>query len=85
MLKNKLDNGLVYYKLSSAELNIIGGLGICDFCNSYTDEGYLIPVLNHYYCKSCFDEWKSKAQKYPEDGEIEKKRCNYYEQMIGLF
>lgn len=84
MTKHKLDNGLTYYEVSLSDLFRIGGAGICDHCGEFHETGYLIPVLNHWICKKCFDEWKSYAKHYPEDDIYEQRAIEYYESKIPL-
>lgn len=82
MKKFKLENGLTYYEVDIIELFSIGGAGICDHCGQMHSKGYLIPVLNHWICKSCFDEWKKDAKRYPEDDIYEQRSIEYYESKI---
>ena len=84
MKKFHLKNGLIVYESTAAEITLIGGLGICDECNLREPIGYLIPVLNHWMCKSCFEDWKTRARHYPEDDYIEKRNADYYERFIPL-
>lgn len=53
------------------EINHIGGLGICDWCNSASSVGFYIAVLNQWYCPKCYQSWCQRATYYPEDAEIE--------------
>lgn len=83
MLKFHIKCGLIAYKTSTAEIQSIGGLGICDECGKFHPEGgFLVPVLNHWQCKECFDDWKSRAVNYSEDAPYEAKRAAYYEAVI---
>ncbi len=83
MKKFKLKCGLIAYKTTTEEIQSIGGLGICDECGQYHPEGgFLVPVLNHWQCEKCFNEWKGYAKYYPEDAPYEAKRAAYYEAMI---
>lgn len=84
MKKFKLENGLTYYTVSTIELSRIGGLGVCDHCGEYHDKGFLIPVLNHWICEKCFNEWKQDAVHYPEDDVYEQRAIEYYESKIPL-
>ena len=76
--------GLIAYKTTSQELQLIGGLGICDECNTAPGSGYLVPVLNHWMCDKCYEDWQRRAKRYPEDDPIEQKNARYYEAMIPL-
>ena len=84
MRKFKLDNGLTYYEVDIIELVRLGGAGICDHCGEYHTKGYLIPVLNHWICKSCFEEWSKDAKHYPSDDIYERMSIEYYESKIPL-
>lgn len=84
MKKCKLECGLTYYEATRPEIARLGGIGYCDECNEIAEKGYLVPVLNHYMCEECFEDWKKRAKKYPEDLYIEIKNCAYYERMIPL-
>ncbi|OQA48394.1 MAG: hypothetical protein BWY46_01401 [Firmicutes bacterium ADurb.Bin300] len=46
MKKLKTRVGYIAYKVTQAEICKIGGFGICDTCNSTSESGYLVPVLN---------------------------------------
>ena len=84
MRKFKLDNGLTYYEVDIIELFRLGGAGICDHCGEYHTTGYLIPVLNHWICKSCFEEWSKNTKHYPSDDIYERMSIEYYESKIPL-
>jgi hypothetical protein len=84
MEKFKLENGLTYYTVSYKELTRIGGAGICDHCGEHHTQGYLVPVLNHWICKACFEEWKKDARHFPEDDMYEENAIKYYESQIPL-
>ena len=84
MKKFTLENGLTYYTVSLAELFLIGGAGICDHCGTFHETGYLIPVLNHWICEECFNEWKAYANHYIDDDEYEQRAIEYYESKIPL-
>lgn len=83
MQKFYLPNGLIAYRTTVEEMASIGSPGICDECCSKPhDGGYLVPVLNHWMCESCFNEWKEHAKFYPQDVPIELRRAAYYESQI---
>ena len=85
MIKNHLSNGLTYYRVTVPELRLIGGLGICDDCGATPLEGgYLVPVLNHYQCKRCFEDWSSRAKHYSEDDWFEEIQMKYWEYVIPI-
>lgn len=84
MYKVKLLCGYTAYKALWSETMMIGGLGICDECNKFAPEGYLVPVLNHYQCPKCHEDWRERAVYYPEDVWSEKRYEQYYESHIPL-
>ena len=85
MRKFKTKNGYIAYKTTTAEIMITGGRGICDECGTFHPEGgYLVPVLNHWQCEECFNDFQEKIGYYPEDIPFERSRAAYYEKMIPL-
>ena len=71
-------------EVSLTEITQIGGLGICDYCAKPSFNGFLIPVLNRWFCPKCYEEWKSRAVYYPEDKEYEDRKFNQYCKALGL-
>ncbi len=76
--------GLIAYHTTAGELARIGGLGICDECGEHSQDGYLVPVLNHWQCPDCFNAWQNQANYYPEDVPFERMNASYYESRIPL-
>lgn len=76
--------GYVVYKVRRDQLVLIGGLGVCDECNYSSEYGYLIPVLNHYQCPKCFDEWNNHHTYYEEDLLFQDGYVEFYENEIGV-
>lgn len=66
------------------EVLMLGGVGVCDWCNDTSKTGYLVAVLNHWYCDECFHEWYQRAIFYDEDVSIETKNFNYFLSVYGL-
>lgn len=84
MKRINTDKGFIVYRASAEEVARLGGYGVCDHCNEFALSGYLIPVLNHYLCEKCFDEWIKESTYYPEDVEIENRTAEYYENLIPV-
>ncbi len=85
MKKLRSPAGLIAYKTTTEEIYSIGGLGICDDCGTFrADGGYLVPVLNHWMCEECFNDWSGRAKFYPEDAKFELKTAEYYEARIPI-
>lgn len=60
---------------------------ICDWCGrAYlpSDKGYYIAVLNHWYCKKCYEEWYASAEWYPEDADVERRNFDFYAPRLGI-
>lgn len=84
MIKIKTKCGYIAYKVSREEIVSVGGFGICDHCNEPSKTGFLVPVLNHWICPKCYEEWNERAHFYPEDLWVEEKNCQYYESVIPV-
>ena len=87
MKKITLKSGHIAYETGRAECFLLGGLGICDECGKpppLGKKGYLVPVLNHYQCPDCFEDWTANAKFYPEDVPFEKRTAAYFESRIPL-
>lgn len=59
MKKFKTAKGYIVYKATAAETALLGGIGVCDDCGQETAQGFLVPVLNHYMCPACFQDWEA--------------------------
>lgn len=84
MQKIRLKNGWYAYEVGAAEIVSMGGYGICDECGHTALRGYLVPVLNHWMCPQCFEEWKGQAKYYPEDEPFERRNMEYYESILPM-
>ena len=71
MKKFTIPEGYIAYSCYAFETGFLGGMGICDDCGEFAPCGYLVPVLNHYMCPKCFQEWTSHNTFYLEDLPIE--------------
>ncbi len=85
MIKSKVPCGWIVYRTSYSEILSYGGLGICDDCGTlHTEGGYLVPVLNHWMCHNCFEEWSSRAKFYPSDVEFQQHYISIYESRLPV-
>lgn len=84
MIKFKAESGHLAYRSNAAETLLLGGMGICDDCGELAVEGFLVPVLNHYMCSDCFNDWERRGTFYPEDIPIERRTAAYFESRIPL-
>jgi len=84
MKKQKTKVGYIAYQTTREEICRLGGLGICDTCNSPEGNGYLVPILNRWLCPRCYEKWEVEAVYYAEDIHIEQKNLKYYESIIPL-
>jgi len=71
IVENK--KGFKVIQLRTVELMEVctGSMGICDYCNDATFDGYYIAVLNCWYCEKCYQSWLDRAINYPEDQKYE--------------
>lgn len=84
MRKIKSKCGYTVYEATAFEVMRLGDIGVCDECNAVALNGYLVPVLNHYMCPSCYEEWNNRGKYYEEDIPVERRTAEYYEKMIPL-
>lgn len=84
MIKFINSTGYTIYKVTADECYSWGGLSICDDCNTFSAYGYLVPVLNHFMCPSCYNEWLSFAKFYPDDLSFENEICRRYEKILPV-
>lgn len=84
MKKIDTKSGYIAYEATASETVLLGGCGICDDCGKGALNGYLVPVLNHYMCPDCFEDWQANAKYYPEDIPFEENRAYIYEAMIPM-
>ena len=80
----EFDKFLIIESTASEIYAACGGPGICDRCGYPSAKGYYMAVLNRWFCPECFEHWKSYAQWYPEDADIENKNFDFYAPRFGL-
>jgi len=54
------EKGFKVISSSMSETWKFGGMGICESCNKASFKGYIICVLNRWYCEKCYEEWDKK-------------------------
>lgn len=82
-----IDNpkGFRIIEMSLVEVNqAFGGLGICDLCNTSSQAGYYIAVLNSWYCHECYNRWVKNAKRYAEDIAIETRNFERVKEKLSL-
>lgn len=84
MIKFKMECGHYAYSASAISTFYLGGCGICDDCGIFAERGYLVPVLTHYQCPVCFEDFKSRAKYYPEDVPFEQMVMDSWERRIPV-
>ena len=80
-IENEKD--FIVFKATAKDTEAMGGMGICDHCNEFAEEGYLVAVLNHYLCEKCYQEFITRAKHYPEDEWYEKKNAKVWEDFFA--
>lgn len=86
-MAKKVENskGFLVIEVSGIEsIEKIGGMAICDSCNSHHSQGYYIAVLNQWVCPDCYNEWIARAKRYEEDIRIEQRNYDLHSQLLGL-
>lgn len=80
----KSPQGYTVLKMSLFECTSIfkGGAGICDNCGLAVLEGYYVPVLNHYLCPKCYQDFTQRTPYYPEDAHFESYWLDYVSKRI---
>lgn len=82
--------GFKVIETTRAEMVGIFGFAVCDYCNSgmfgnpNEIKGYLICVLNQWYCPACYEGWKKRAVNYPDDREIEERNFKTYSEIFNV-
>lgn len=82
--KFKSKAGWIIYSATAEDTKKLGGLGICDACDNFSDKCFLVAILNSYLCNECFDQWDKASMYYPEDEPIERRREAYYDAAFGI-
>lgn len=78
------EKGFKVIETSRAEMVGVFGFAVCDSCNKVEGKGYLICVLNQWYCSGCFDQWISLAKNYPDDRKIEQRNYQAYTEIFRV-
>lgn len=76
----KTEKGFKVIELNFKQNLHVGGLCICDSCNSASfDTMFYIPALaGRTYCKECYDDWHNEATYYEEDSSYEESNAKYF-------
>lgn len=82
--KKENEKGFLVLETSAAETAEWDGLPICDDCGANAPKGYLIAVLNHWYCQECYDRWYEEAIHYEGDKTFEKRTYNNYAKLLKI-
>ena len=83
MKKFKSKVGLTIYEATADDTKKLGGRGICDWCGNHSKKGFLIAVLNSYYCPECYAKFDSSSKMYEEDLPVEKRHVAYFDTVFG--
>ena len=76
--------GFKIIEMSIMEFQSIGGLSICDRCNSMMRKGFFIAVLNSSYCEDDFNRWLKSAIRYDEDIPYELSKFKEMKNMLNI-
>ena len=73
----KTNNGFQIIKMPVQEaIAVLDCFGECNLCGEPIPDGYYIPVINQWYCETCYNAWVSSAIRYRSDIGVERKRFN---------
>lgn len=78
------EKGFKVIKCSIVEIMKLGGIGICDMCDTAPLDGYYIAVLNQWVCEDCYNDWLRRARPYKEDEPIEDKNFKRTWNLLNL-
>lgn len=78
------EKGFKIIQTSRSEMVSIFGFAVCDYCNSITETGYLICVLNQWYCPGCYEGFVKRQTNHPEDRKIEERNFIAYTEMFNV-
>ena len=72
-------------RLSSYEMMAVkdGHFGLCDLCQEGTEYGYLLPLINSYYCPMCYKAWIDSVTLYKSEIKSEKQRYLFYSEILN--
>ena len=82
IVENK--KGFKVISTSMSEALNFGGLGICDTCNKASFKGYIVCVLNRWYCEDCYTSWNDRATYYEEDAHFEAMKFEYFKKLLNI-
>jgi hypothetical protein len=71
---------------TNKELGAVTGLYdcICDNCNEPKQHGYLITVLNAWFCEECYKDFTQNNSPYPEDEPYELMHFRYWTDVLHV-
>lgn len=55
-----------------------GHFGLCDLCQQGTEYGYLIPLIDSFYCPVCYKAYIESVTFYKPDIKREQERYQFY-------
>lgn len=55
-----------------------GHFGLCDLCQQGTEYGYLLPLIDSFYCPVCYKAWIDSVTRYKSDIKPEYNRYLVY-------
>ena len=79
------EKGFKVIEASRADMrNVYGQLPVCDRCGHSANNGFLVSVLNQWFCATCYGNWMQHAMKYKHDNPYEDKKFEEHKRLFGL-
>lgn len=77
--------GIRVIRLSAAEIMAVkdGHYGYCDLCTEPTEFGYLLPLIDQYYCPVCYKAWIDSVIRYKSEIKPEHALYIYYCELLN--
>ena len=78
-MARKIENDKKFYIIRMTVQEAIATMdcfGECNLCGDGCEYGYYIPVINQFYCETCYDAWYRTATRYKSEIYNETKRYN---------
>lgn len=84
------DKGFRVIAVSAKEMLKIGcgipeeNVCVCDNCNEAHEGGFMVAVLNMWFCPECYENWYERAVRYKEDEGPEEATFTWYRTLLGI-
>lgn len=63
---------------------VYGAMPICDSCGKDAETGFLISVLNQWFCPACYGRWQTMCINYTDDKPHEQRKFEEHKKLFGV-